>query len=157
MSRDEQFSYIFLLVFSIIFLIWVVPNQIIAGENASVSPRLLPQILAGGIGSIAAIQIVRSVLFPSVLRPEFIIKRRSYVTVFLMVVVLAATGAIINAVPTIYVNGIAVGRFWLGAVVMVPVLLFISGVRSWWQIPLYTILLIVIVFFLTQITGIYIQ
>lgn len=157
MSRDEQFSYILLLVFSVIFLIWIVPNQIIAGEGASVSPRLLPQILAGLIGLISAVQIARSLINNSIVDPEFIIKRRSYATVFLIAAVLAATGAIINIVPTIYVNKVAVGRFWFGALVMVPALLIISGVRSWWQVPVYTILLIVIVFFLTNITGIYIQ
>jgi len=157
MSRDEQFSYIFLLIFSIIFLVWIVPNQIIAGEDASVSPRLLPQILAGLIGLISAIQVGRSLITSSIVRPEFTIERRSYGTVILIIAVLTVTGAIINVAPTIYVNGIAVGRFWLGAILMVPAMLLISGVRSWWQILLYTVLLIVIVFFLTYITRIYIQ
>lgn len=156
MSRDEQIAYIILLVFSAIFLIWIVPDQIVDDESASVSPRLLPQILAGLIGLIAAIQLGRSLTNPSIVRPEFIIKPRSYGTVLLVSGVLAATTVIINAAPTLYFGGIAVGSFWSGVVIMVPALLLISGVRSWWQILLYTVLLIGIVFFLTLITGIYV-
>lgn len=156
MSRDEQITYIILLIFSAIFLIWIVPSQIMADESASVSPRLLPQILASLIGLISAIQIGRSLIMSSIVRPEFTIERRSYGTMLLVLAVLAGTSLIINAAPTLYVNGIAVGRFWFGIILMVPLFLLICGVRIWWQIILYTVLLIAIVFFLASIAGIYI-
>lgn len=162
MSRDEQFSYIFLLIFAVVFLVWIVPNQIIEGGDATVSPRLLPQLLASLIGLISALQIGRSVLVSSVLQPEFTIQRSSYLILFLITAVLVGMGALLGGlasigVSTIYVNGIAVGRFWLASLITVPILLLICGVRSWWQIILYTVLLIAIVFFLSNITGIYIQ
>ena len=156
MTKDEQYSYIFFAAFMLLFLFWIVPDQIIRDDSASVSPRLLPQLLGGGILLISVIQIVRSFTNSELVRPEFAIERRSYLALVIVLLVLLVTSTIAIRAPSLVVNGIAVGRFWFGATLMIPILLVVGGVRIWWHVILYTISLILLAFFFTYITGIFI-
>lgn len=157
MSKDEQYSYIFLLVASIIFLFWIVPNQIDVGENASVSPRLVPQILAIGIGLIATTQLIRSLLQKNLVRAEIIIKASSYRALAIVLAILVGIATIANAFPIITFGSIAIGRFWIAAILLVPSMLLLTGVRNWRHILLYSVILIGVTFIFTLLTGIYIS
>ncbi|MEM7118110.1 MAG: hypothetical protein AAF614_37110 [Chloroflexota bacterium] len=157
MSKDEQYAYIFLLIGSIVFLIWIVPNQIDVGENASVSPRLMPQLLAGGIGLISAFQLGRSFLEKGLVRQEITINAESYRALALVIVLLWIIAYIANILPVISLGFVAIGRFWIASIILVPAMLLLAGVRNRRQIIWYTVILVGVAFVFTAVTGIYIS
>ena len=143
MSRDEQYSYGFLAILMLIFLIWIVPTQIKDPGNASVSPRLLPIICGGGILVLALGKLIGSF---SVVEDRVVNSKEQYKVLGLALVFLT--------ISTFLMTWLG---FWVGAALAVIGSLWIAEERNWRTMGLYTVALIAISFFLTSLAGIYLR
>lgn len=65
MRKANLISGIFLLGFSLLLLFWLIPWQVEEAFGGEVSPRLLPQICAVGIGLLSIILITTNLKAPS--------------------------------------------------------------------------------------------
>mgnify|MGYP006443157991 CR=1 FL=1 len=57
MKKANLVSGILLLIFSLVMLFWLIPTQVEEAFDGQVSPQLLPQICAGGIGLLSLVLI----------------------------------------------------------------------------------------------------
>ena len=61
MKKANLVSGILLLIFSIVLFFWLIPTQVEEAYDGQVSPRLLPQICAIGIGILSVILIFTNI------------------------------------------------------------------------------------------------
>ncbi|MEM7346552.1 MAG: tripartite tricarboxylate transporter TctB family protein, partial [Chloroflexota bacterium] len=143
MSKDEQYSYAFLVILMLLFLFWIVPTQIQDPEGASVSPRFLPIICGVSILFLSLGKLIGSF---SIVENRFVNSLENYK-------ILAIT-LIFLTVSTFLMNWIG---FWAGSAVSVLGALWIAEERNWKTMAIYTVSLLVISFALVSVAGIYLR
>lgn len=146
MSKDERLSYVVLLVVGLLFFSWIGPSEIDAGENASISPRLLPYVYMGLIVVLALIGLAQSFRVGTT---GWAITREQAKRLGVVLGALAISAWLAGAgwLPR-------EARFWVASVPTILVGLWLSDVRDPRFVVVYTTGLIAVTWGLVQLTGI---
>lgn len=145
MTKDERLSYVVLVALGFLFFLWIGPSEIDSGENASISPRLLPYIYVALIMVLAMIALIGS-LRTGV---EGWAISREQAQRFGIVVVAIIMSAWIAGVSWIDRDL----RFWIASIPTVLVGLWLTDVRDPRFIGLYTAGLLGTTWVLVSLTG----
>ena len=154
MKRDEQISYLVLCALMLLVIFWVIPTQIVTPPNAfeaTVSPRLIPQICAW---SIFALSLYKFVSTLHLAEAETIIKWEDYRLLFIGLAIIVAGTLVMQGVRWMGARPFA---FWAGATLITAGSMWMSGIRSWRNIILFSVGLSVATWFLLTLANIYIR
>lgn len=146
MTKDERLSYVALLAAGVLFFVWIGPSEIDSGENASISPRLLPYTYAGLIMVLALFQLVSSFRHPV----EGWAITREHAGRLGVVLVALSLSAWLAGVSWLDRDV----RFWVAAVPATLTGLWLTEVKSPRFIVLYTAGIIAATWVLVEVTGI---
>ena len=154
MKRDEQISYLVLCALMLLVIFWVIPTQIVTPPNAfeaTVSPRLIPQICAWAIFALSLYKFVSTLHLGEA---ETIIKKEEYRLLFIGLAIIVAGTLVMQGVREV---GLRPLSFWVGATLITAGSMWMSGMRSWRNIILFSIGMSVVTWFLLSLGNIYIR
>lgn len=140
MYKDEQISYGVICLLMIIFWVWVVPNQISASEEASVSPRLVPVVCSVLIFLLSLGSLIRSF---AAAENKYHISADQYRTLGLALVALFISAFLMKWIG-----------FWIASIITVVAALWITEEREPRTMAIYTVGLLVISYVLVSFAGI---
>lgn len=143
MYKDERISYIVLCVAMLLFLFWIIPNQIKAPESATVSPRLIPQLCGAAIFVLALYKWISTMRLPD---QGTLITLANYRLLGLSLVLLT--------VVTVLMNWIG---FWIGCGIIMVGAMQLAGARDWRWIALFCVGLVAGSWYLLGLANIVIR
>lgn len=154
MKRDEQISYIVICVAMLLVIFWVIPTQIVAREGAfqaTVSPKLIPQICAWVIFALSLYKFVSTL---HLAEAGTIIKWEGYRLLFIGLVIIIAGTLVMQGIRAAGLRPLA---FWVGATLITAGSMWMTGVRKWQTIILFSVGLSVATWLLLILGNIYIR
>lgn len=154
MKRDEQISYLVICALMLLVIFWVIPTQIVTPPNAfeaTVSPRLIPQICAWSIFVLSAYKFVSTL---HLAEAGVIIQREGYRLLGIGLVIIIAGTLVMQGIRA---AGLRQFAFWVGATLITAGSMWMTGVRNWRNIALFSVGLSVATYFLLILGNIYIR
>lgn len=154
MKRDEQISYIVICALMLLVIFWVIPTQIVTPPNAfqaTVSPRLIPQICAWSIFVLSLYKFVSTL---HLAEAGTIINPEGYRLLFIGLAIIVFGTLIMQGVRGIGLRPLA---FWVGSTVITAGSMWMTGQRHWRTILMFSVGLSVATYVLLTLGNIYIR
>ena len=154
MKRDEQISYLVLSGLMLLVIFWVIPTQIVTPPNAfqaTVSPRLIPQICAWLIFGLSIYKFVSTLHLSE---EGTIIKWEDYRLLFTGLAIIIMGTLVMQAVRAMGARPLA---FWIGATLITAGSMWMSGIRNWRNTILFSVGLSVATWFLLTLANIFVR
>ena len=154
MKRDEQISYIVICVAMLLMILWVIPTQIVLKEStfqATVSPRLIPQICCWGIFGLSAYKFLSTMHLAD---GEKIIRPEGYRLLATGVGIIIAGALVMQGVRA---AGLRPAAFWIGATLITIGSMWMAGERNWRTIIGFSVILSGATWFLLSLARIFVR
>lgn len=154
MKRDEQISYIVICAAMLLMIFWIIPTQIRipeGGVQATVSPRLIPQICCWGMFALAAYKYLSTLHLAD---GETLIKAENYRLLFTAIIIITVGTLIMQGVRA---AGWRPGAFWVGATVITMGSMWMTGERRWHIIIGFSVILSGVTWFLLSLLRIFVR
>lgn len=142
MRRDEQISLVVIGLAALVALFVIIPAQIDDSEIATVSPRLVPQLCAGGIFLLALYKFITTL---KLAKPGFLVSFKHYR--------LLGTALAMLVAGTFTMQWLG---FWISAGLIVAGAMTLTGERHPIRIVVFAVCLTVVTWFVMNQVGIYI-